>query len=1061
MERPQKKPRLGFAPYDESDDDDELNYEPEEITRKRDPNARLARSRANAAFGLKSAFESIFKRYERDFEGVADEIDLVSGDIVIDNRHLQRMRNEKDMGLGSGEVVEEGISLHDGDVVAHTGNRVSSSGDEDEDQILQGRSSALVRKAPGALVSSVSGQPGLGSLGGPPQLPPFGASPLFFGSWGPPGAMEPAWQAPQLQIPQFKSSFGANLFTGRYQLPAREASKSIWGPGSGGDEDEDEPHEASRVRLAPPTRRVPARPKAMKLVRNAPPSADESGDEGCILMGVDASLVLSTTPTPPPQQLETMASADGSSVSPETDSNNAKSGNKTKRGKEAVTPTTSPSLTITKELAGQLISNSSVTSQPSGKKSSPANKRRRGRPSQPRKSLMMEEESQKNPAMRPAESAPITGHSTSQTTTRNSSKVLVVEIRSYHPQKNHDCLDFLDMTDLPVDSSPSLALSDDSVTFPSEDSLSSVTAEPEYNLNPVTEAPGNNFGQDTARLEANIDQVAAEPKYNSGQVTTEPGDATMLSDRTIPDSQEQSVSPPSSSAPKRPMERPPERPRHKKKKASAYDLSDEEVGFLSRPAQRRKHTSNRPLSATNEEPVPFSTAPIAPINMDAHAPEPRLPEPSPPSASELTTLDSPGSLISPVKPRSARAKTYSSSHLPHRDSRPDEAKNPVSRVLKKRKLTPSSLSSADEAGSERLLTKAGIGSSLSVAPISRPLEKEAASNSAETTNRGDMEVDPSKPMADAVAKSSDDPPRSGSIGSTQELSTRRKVHKTSAKKPGIAPTTVPGDTSTTGDSQSGVTSSVLWGSQTIAESRGATATDVTTAALSSTPSPPGAHLSPALGGTVSSSTSRMTRRRAREAATSASTSSEFAAPSFTAEANAGSALDQQLPDEGREPTTSTTPRRELRAKISAVNHSSSQPKPATPSRTPKNKLYISGTPNSAPSTGHRSLTSLVPEKESHGNDSEDELTASSLWSLFQKPTPVLPSSGKSLRRERGPEATPTRAKKRVSAVRLSSGLGAERSSGPDESVMRTPGGTIRKCGERGLKCGKDFCFTCC
>lgn len=1075
MERPQKKPRLGLAPHDESDDDDELNYEPEEIARKRDPNARLARSRANAAFGLKSAFESIFERYERDFEGVADEIDLFSGDIVINNRHLQRMRNEKDMGLVSGEAEEDGISLHDSDAVAggvtRTGNGASSGGDNDEDQILQGRSSALVHKASGALVPrvpSVMGQrPGLGSLGGPPQLPPFGASPLFFGSWGPPGAMEPAWQAPQLQIPQFKSSFGANLFTGRYQLPAREASKSIWGPGSGGDEDEDEPDEpdeAPRMRLAPPTRRVPARPKAMKLIRAAPANAGDSGDEDCILMDMDTSLVSSTTPTSPSQQFETRASADGSGVPSETDSDVTKFGKKTEREKKAVPFTTSSSLTVTRELAEQPMSNLSVASQPSvtkERKNSPANKRRRGRPSQPRKSLVVAEESQESLATKPAESTPLTNHNTSQATIRNSSKVFVVEIRSNHLLNNSDCLDFLDMTDLPVDSSPSPVLPDDSVTLPPEDNLGQVTTEPEHNLDPVIEAPEANLDQITAEAEANLDQATAESKDSIGQVTTEPDDILMLSDRTIPDSQELPISLPSSSAQKRPMERPPERPRHNKKKPSAYDFSDEEVGFLSRPAQRRKRTSNVALSATNEEPAPISTAPTASIDTNTHAREPQLAEPSPPSASELATRDSSGSLISPVKTRSARAKMYSSNRLSHSDSRSNEAENPVDRVPGKRKLTPTSLASADETESERVPAQAGTDSSLSVAPISPPPENEAISNSAETANHGDVEVETYEPMADVAATHDGDAHLPRSTRSKHELPTRRKTRRT-VKELGNAPTAVPGDTSTTEDNLSGTTNPTPWEPQTTAGSKRAATADVATATSSLSPSSPGTHLSLALGDAVdASSANRVTRRRAGETGTSRGPSSEVPAPSFAAETSAGPALGHRLPDEPREPATSTTPRREPHARTSAGDASSSQPKLTTPSRTPKNKLPISGTPNSALSTGHRSLTSLVPEKESLDNDSEDELTASSLWSLFQKPTPALPSSGKSLRRKRGPEETPTKAKKRVSAVRLSSGLSLERPSGWDESVMRTPGGTIRKCGERGLKCGKDFCFTCC
>lgn len=1069
MERPQKKPRLGPAPHDESDDDDELNYEPEEIVRKRDPNARLARSRANAAFGLKSAFESIFERYERDFEGVADEIDLFTGDIVIDNRHLQHMRNEKDTGLVAGGAGE-GALLHDSEAVTGV---ASPGGDEDEDQTLQGKSGALVRRAPGALVSrapSVLGQrpgqrPGVGSLRGPPQSPPFGASPLFFGSWGPPGAMEPLWQTPQLQIPQFKSSFGTNLFTGRYQLPAREASKSIWGPSSGGDEDEDEPDEAPRMRPAPPTKKVPARPKAMKLIRTTPTNADDSGDEDCILMGVDTSLLLSTTPTSPSQQRRQRASTDGSGVPPETDHDDTEGGRETEREKAAVRSTTSRSLAITRELAEQPMRNSSVASRPSvldGKKS-PANKRRPGWPSQPGKSLVVEEKTQENMAMKPAESTPLTLHTAAQATNRNSSKVFVVELRSNHLLNNHDYLDFLDMADLPFpfDSSPSPASPDDSITLPPYDNPCQVTAEFEASLNTATDEPGDNLDQVTAEPEDNPNLAAAETGDSVSQVTAEPDDTLMSSNRIVPDSREQPTSLSSNSVPRRPMERPPERPRHKKK-PSTYDLSDEELGFLSRPAQRRKRTPNVALSATNETQSPISTALTTSIDMDTRARASGLTEPTPPSASKLATQDSPGPFNSPIMTRFAHAKTHTSNRFSHRDPRSNGVEKPARCIPRRRKLTPTSLASADETESEGAPAQAGMGLSLSVTPISPP-DNEAISNGAEAAKHSGVEVKTSKPRTNTKTTHNINTPLPRSTRPEHELSTRRGTRRASARESEIASMTVTGGTSTPENNQSGITNPSQREPQATAKSRGAAAAeDVAAAIPGSSPPPPGVHLYPALDGVFNvSSASRITRRRTREVANSAGPSPELPAPPFATDGRATPALDHQLPDERWEFATITTPRRELHAGISSGVTSDSQFKPATPSRTPKNKFPISDTSPSALSTGHRSLTSLVPERESLGNDSEDELTASSLWSLFQKATPALPSSGKSLHRKRGPEGTPTKAKKRVSAGRLSSGLGVERPSEPDGSVMRTPGGTIRKCGERGLKCGKDFCFTCC
>ncbi|EXJ92757.1 hypothetical protein A1O3_01309 [Capronia epimyces CBS 606.96] len=47
---------------------------------------------------LKLRFESIFEKYSHDFTGVGDEIDLVGGEIVVNNGHLESMEDETDTG---------------------------------------------------------------------------------------------------------------------------------------------------------------------------------------------------------------------------------------------------------------------------------------------------------------------------------------------------------------------------------------------------------------------------------------------------------------------------------------------------------------------------------------------------------------------------------------------------------------------------------------------------------------------------------------------------------------------------------------------------------------------------------------------------------------------------------------------------------------------------------------------------------------------------------------------------------------------------------------------------
>ncbi|KEF59400.1 uncharacterized protein A1O9_04244, partial [Exophiala aquamarina CBS 119918] len=48
---------------------------------------------------LKSRFESIFEKYSKDFDGIGDEIDLVSGRVLVDNGHLKSMATETDPGI--------------------------------------------------------------------------------------------------------------------------------------------------------------------------------------------------------------------------------------------------------------------------------------------------------------------------------------------------------------------------------------------------------------------------------------------------------------------------------------------------------------------------------------------------------------------------------------------------------------------------------------------------------------------------------------------------------------------------------------------------------------------------------------------------------------------------------------------------------------------------------------------------------------------------------------------------------------------------------------------------
>jgi hypothetical protein len=63
-----------------------------------DPSDHLQRDRYRNDIRLKGALEDIFVKYTKDFTDVGDEIDLQTGEIVVNNGHISRMRDEQDVG---------------------------------------------------------------------------------------------------------------------------------------------------------------------------------------------------------------------------------------------------------------------------------------------------------------------------------------------------------------------------------------------------------------------------------------------------------------------------------------------------------------------------------------------------------------------------------------------------------------------------------------------------------------------------------------------------------------------------------------------------------------------------------------------------------------------------------------------------------------------------------------------------------------------------------------------------------------------------------------------------
>ncbi|KAK4044476.1 hypothetical protein C8A01DRAFT_12137 [Parachaetomium inaequale] len=250
MEPPTKRPRFGPAPFEsdpnyEDPEADELNERPEDVNARRDPAARLERSRAFAAFKLKSAFERIFEKYERDFTGVGDEIDLRTGEIVVDNGHIHSL---KDAQLGGGEG-EEGDSA-DGASEAGSLN--------EEERMVRGKVENRLSRVGQTKVPSIpphigappffaGGWPGSGlMLGGPPGLPsmmypgqmPFGGFPMQYGTPISIPTTDPTWRSPELPSPFVRNALMGGEITVSVRKKAARLSLSAAREQDDGDEDD-------------------------------------------------------------------------------------------------------------------------------------------------------------------------------------------------------------------------------------------------------------------------------------------------------------------------------------------------------------------------------------------------------------------------------------------------------------------------------------------------------------------------------------------------------------------------------------------------------------------------------------------------------------------------------------------------------------------------------------------------------------------------------------------------------------------------------------------------------
>ncbi|RGP76233.1 hypothetical protein FLONG3_5361 [Fusarium longipes] len=274
MEPPSKKRRHGPSSQKDAqdeDDDDELASHPQEIKIRRDPDIQFALKRANANQKLHATMAHIIEKYSRDFEGIGDEIDMATGEIVVNNGHLSNMRDEGDVeGLwveGDSNIDEdEGILLEDlTDENSDNEGQVSEIHDSQTDNESNqaptikehtgahpqdegggiGEASSNVSNTPGCQngspQDSSTGFPSKLPRDDPPLSPPsfmpepslsFGMPLPGFGPWGMmPGFHMQGWGRddipPYFNMPP--STPGPWYTGGRYEFPSTSGQASIWG----------------------------------------------------------------------------------------------------------------------------------------------------------------------------------------------------------------------------------------------------------------------------------------------------------------------------------------------------------------------------------------------------------------------------------------------------------------------------------------------------------------------------------------------------------------------------------------------------------------------------------------------------------------------------------------------------------------------------------------------------------------------------------------------------------------------------------------------------------------
>ncbi|KAI8626682.1 hypothetical protein F5Y19DRAFT_217978 [Xylariaceae sp. FL1651] len=227
MEPPSKRLRLD-RPYDSDDEEnqDELSMTPTQFDARQDPMYQLDKGRAKAATRLKSTFEDIFKKYEKDFTGTDDVINFYTDEIEVDNGHVLSLENRKD------GAEEDSISSDEEERIMRGKSGISRKRSQSKSLIPANPykyNMTPQSQSPWNLPSGL-GAYRLSSIAFPPS--PYDLDPPF--AFGAPqlsnSLVDPVWQAPDLPVQPIPYPQGSLLAIGGSQPGSANGLIHRYGP---------------------------------------------------------------------------------------------------------------------------------------------------------------------------------------------------------------------------------------------------------------------------------------------------------------------------------------------------------------------------------------------------------------------------------------------------------------------------------------------------------------------------------------------------------------------------------------------------------------------------------------------------------------------------------------------------------------------------------------------------------------------------------------------------------------------------------------------------------------